>query len=470
MEAEYKRSINHNYLILTGNCEERENSYQLQMVLENDIGEILPLEMRYIDGKIKYYFEISSKQPLSRIFYKNDISFEQAKKLLLQINQLLEHSKEYLLEERHFMLQPEFIYCDLESMEIEIPFFIEYEKEIKQSFSELAEYLLQHIDHQEEKGVFLAYQFYKITRKENFVMEEILHLMEEKNEMLPTVIKESKILPIEADEEKEKFPKYEKEKLQEMQFQELEIKKADKAMIGYLMGIVFSILLFIGGLIGIKISEYSYRESIVLMGIAAMILALTLLCLFLHKRKIGNEVPIREDVMQEDTTRKDTIQEDVTKEDAIRKEVIQENAIRKDAIRKDTIQEEMIPPYRKTKTKKESYAVEEYNGNTILLGTVTTKEEGKLRGIIEGKEVEYSLDNLPITIGKLQWYADIVIKDESISRMHAKFFEKDGMVYLEDLNSTNGTRKNGILLEANEIVKVEAGDEIQLANYKLTYC
>jgi len=56
--------------------------------------------------------------------------------------------------------------------------------------------------------------------------------------------------------------------------------------------------------------------------------------------------------------------------------------------------------------------------------------------------VSHVLKDETITIGRMKGNT-IVIEDSSISLMHAKITRKDGLFYLKDLNSTNGTVVNG---------------------------
>lgn len=53
--------------------------------------------------------------------------------------------------------------------------------------------------------------------------------------------------------------------------------------------------------------------------------------------------------------------------------------------------------------------------------------------------------------------------------MHARIFLKDEDYYIEDLNSTNGTFKNGVRLKPYEQKKLSKGDEIKLATKKLIF-
>src|SRR5204863_2996109 len=56
--------------------------------------------------------------------------------------------------------------------------------------------------------------------------------------------------------------------------------------------------------------------------------------------------------------------------------------------------------------------------------------------------VSHVLKDETITIGRMKGNT-IVIEDSSISLMHAKITRKDGLFFLKDLNSTNGTVVNG---------------------------
>lgn len=75
--------------------------------------------------------------------------------------------------------------------------------------------------------------------------------------------------------------------------------------------------------------------------------------------------------------------------------------------------------------------------------------------------VAAQLDSEALTVGKQKGEVDFVLEKESVSRVHARIFREGEMVYLEDLNSTNGTFKNGLRLQPYEKRRLEEGDEIR---------
>lgn len=78
----------------------------------------------------------------------------------------------------------------------------------------------------------------------------------------------------------------------------------------------------------------------------------------------------------------------------------------------------------------------------------------------EGKLL-VSLERPSLSIGKKKEEVDLALKDASVSRIHARITKEEGDIYLEDLNSTNGTFRNGQRMLPYEKKKLEEGDEIR---------
>ncbi|HWU88172.1 MAG TPA: FHA domain-containing protein, partial [Kofleriaceae bacterium] len=74
----------------------------------------------------------------------------------------------------------------------------------------------------------------------------------------------------------------------------------------------------------------------------------------------------------------------------------------------------------------------------------------------DGAKVAQLEKGRSIVVGRAE-PADVEIPDPGLSRQHARFAWDDQGIWVEDLKSTNGTRKNG---EPVERAKVAPGDEI----------
>ncbi len=125
-------------------------------------------------------------------------------------------------------------------------------------------------------------------------------------------------------------------------------------------------------------------------------------------------------------------------------------------------------PEKKNKRRRaDFYEPKEYpesqTSQTVFLGSETDRLLGELK--YEGDETG---TNLSITtdvflIGSRQGEVNGVIRDETISRIHARITREEDCFYLEDLNSTNGTYRNGELLNYREKVRLEKNDRITFA-------
>jgi hypothetical protein len=62
---------------------------------------------------------------------------------------------------------------------------------------------------------------------------------------------------------------------------------------------------------------------------------------------------------------------------------------------------------------------------------------------------------------------DITIDDSYASGRHARLYDRDGRVYLEDLNSTNGTYVNGARVSTQQLLR--PGDVIRIGDTELRF-
>ncbi len=72
-------------------------------------------------------------------------------------------------------------------------------------------------------------------------------------------------------------------------------------------------------------------------------------------------------------------------------------------------------------------------------------------------------------IGSQRDEADGIILDDTVSRIHARITREGDGYYLEDMNSTNGTYRNGEALNYKEKVKLEKNDRISFAKQQYRF-
>ncbi len=94
----------------------------------------------------------------------------------------------------------------------------------------------------------------------------------------------------------------------------------------------------------------------------------------------------------------------------------------------------------------------------------------------EGEKIEFmlcetQLEKSPrgITLGGSAKLSDLTLKDNSLTHRHARFSYKDNNLYVEDLNSFNGTEVDGVLLKPFEPRILSSDNTLTLGEIKFTF-
>lgn len=111
---------------------------------------------------------------------------------------------------------------------------------------------------------------------------------------------------------------------------------------------------------------------------------------------------------------------------------------------------------------------EEY-GQTIYIEGPAEPVKAKRELCTSEGRVLAMLDRPITTIGKRKEEADVVLEDMSVSRLHARIVKEKEKYYIEDLNSTNGTFKNGLRLQPYERRELEPEDEIKAGRVLMVF-
>ena len=87
-----------------------------------------------------------------------------------------------------------------------------------------------------------------------------------------------------------------------------------------------------------------------------------------------------------------------------------------------------------------------------------------LRDDEDGDLTEIALFEGTVIVGKSGELSDRVIPRATVSRVHARIRFSEGACYIMDVNSRNGTFRNGEILPGGEEVRISDGDEISFAD------
>ncbi|MBW1807933.1 MAG: sigma 54-interacting transcriptional regulator [Deltaproteobacteria bacterium] len=102
-------------------------------------------------------------------------------------------------------------------------------------------------------------------------------------------------------------------------------------------------------------------------------------------------------------------------------------------------------------------------GTEVLLDKQDQPEALKLVGQLKSKPLEIKLSGNVVNLG-LEPTNDVVVKDSFISAFHCRFYKKSGAWFIVDLDSTNGTKVNGVRIGEAQL---SAGAVVTLGKFEL---
>ena len=160
MKAVLKKDAKHVYLVFEDE-EEYNEDYRFHMLLSNHIPGILPCNVRSVDEKARFYYEVTGKRSLRKVLTEDRASKALALKLLSGIVSVQEVCSDYLLDMRNIILLPEYIYMD--DTKVYFCYFPLWDSSPEKAFHVLAENMLRVIDPTDHSTVQFMYLLLHLT-------------------------------------------------------------------------------------------------------------------------------------------------------------------------------------------------------------------------------------------------------------------------------------------------------------------
>ncbi|MBR5658163.1 MAG: FHA domain-containing protein [Lachnospiraceae bacterium] len=498
MKVEYGRSnySGTTYMMLVQK-DRRDVDYQCRMVIDNVLAPFVPMTMQMRDCDVVLCLDISSRQPLSRLYERRTMDVWQIRRLLEGIAEACEVAEQYLMDVDRILLAPEYIFVEPEQNRCRFAFGFEKETTFSEELSGLLCYLLDHISRDDYECVGLAYNLYQESRKETCGIRDLLAIaMKDKpDNVSPTpeakYVSPETTKPIEVfDMDSRDVYRTAGEPVTEQGMGVRETAGKEHRIFGFLppprekhettgttrskIGrkitehipprILLHIRMFLYSvagailLIGIYLStakERSGREKMISAGgIALVCLAVgQVAAMYLHKKNGTNEVRARGSKEYTETGILNFEENYPSEGDFYPGEMENDRTSTRSAHPINAKWTE-IPTDFKTER---------------LFSRGSGRDKGCLRSRVPERTSDIIPDHFPYIIGKLEGATDHCPKSPLISRLHARLEQRSDGVYIIDLNSTNGTFINGNRLLPSQEVKLAPGDEIALADLHFLY-
>lgn len=489
MEIKYDKDMNHNYLIIKGQGEPEGDRYQIKMLTDNKIPGLLGCSTRYVNGEVYLYYEVNSLQSLATLYENKKMDKVRAIRILTGFRKMLREIQSFLLTDSGLLLRPEHIYCNYETEET---FFVYYPYENGREENTLTvfmEFLVTVIDHRDDQLVDMVYGLCQLAESGHFVADELDYYLENayfdddrrKSSLEPPLAKAAAPLPDAEYDYYDHNAKTAKNKPPMPFGQSSEAGNQNLAPVpplekGQKKKFMIMVLVSLAGALAILYIRKTYILTaqellltwILLFTFLFVFLITGMFYLFLRFSVCSEIKPEQDGELVGRSTKYYQAKSKSLffrggKDDYCNhynKAAEGESGER----RREEYEERQKEGYGYSKM-----AAGEKYGDTVFLYSAEEKRENKLYGISRGNKYHIDLNRLPCVIGKMDDCTDYCIAEASVSRMHVKFTGKENEVFMTDLNSTNGTYKNGLRLQPSETVRVEPGDEIKLGKLIFSY-
>ncbi len=467
MNAEYKRDLQNNYLILEA-PEAEEDDYRLRMAEQNEISGLLPFHSARKNGILYLHYEITSRQTLESVYEKRKMGYEDIFFLLAGIRDVLEAMQRFLLDPMQLVFDPEYLYLDPDRHRVQVCYLPGSAGSYPIAI--LAEFILKKLDHREQQAVTLGYGFYQKAMEENFSLQKTLKEILEAEETQRDNTQEQEIytdnaasyraIIDEKDSTAEKQRVYRRDNAesterggtgQRQNFRKdyardelegvpseiresygvthKERKRQPRGIADKLFQIVHPAVL-LSTLILLVLLEVVYYFGMLTVtetgGIFFLLISVEALANKFWKaskeKKKGNRwVTEEEDELYQ------------------------------------MLQEEMYATPEETSIIEETRCLvpEQEPAGICLICT-----HGGSNGMV-GQDI--FVGSSPVYVGKVKGESDVILDSPTVSRRHARLECREGVYYVKDLNSRNGTFCNGRRLRPQEQCQFVQGDEISFA-------
>lgn len=472
MEYKYYRELKHNYLIARDcgldktNCD----SYSVRIVKNGNLKGFVPCDIRTINNEYFLYYEINSLQSIKDRYASKGMGLQELIRLFSNLKKALEGLSEYLLGIENIVLDAGSIFTDLSTGEFYF-LYCPFGNQGK-DFASFVDELFDLVDHEDEAAVEMVYTCSESAQVDAVLVLDLVKKMAEgKKNVEP---KAEKIQIQEPEEPSEDYPSidYEDESLDEDY--QVPDKSEKKRAVGKrdLSGkaqILFAFLFFglLASMVFIRMNFILSDEENILSVIVMLVSAVTGIVAFLSgvkdytsgTKKLFSKKN-RKAEMESDSEDEDTDDIDLyDNEDA--EEHYREMPV-------NTWEDYDYPEENiDIATYKKPISISSGLKNADQTVVLNMEDEGEREFTLYSRNTDKTLriclGKLPLTIGKMEGCVDNVISDKSISRIHCRFSKNaDGRILLRDLNSTNGTFKNGLRLTPQEDSFIEEGDEVRI--------
>ena len=178
IEKNYRRSVNHNYMILRPEfpCI---NDYRITMVMNCNIKNLLNMDVEYIDEVVEFIYDISNLKNIGGFYERKKMKYSDLLTLFKSIINVVEDGESYLLRIEDILFDMEYVYVDERNEKVLFCYCpqADIDGDFNNNFRRFVQEIVLSTDHTDGKAAELIYGILEICNREDFLMKDIRDYM-----------------------------------------------------------------------------------------------------------------------------------------------------------------------------------------------------------------------------------------------------------------------------------------------------
>lgn len=438
MEMCYRSRGTSNYLeIELGKCEtlhETGTYYHIRMIEENDISCLLQPVSTEIDGRIYLRYDVGTQYVVGRYLRECKLTGDMLALWLGQIVDCIYEMEKFLLSSDNLVLDSEYIFYSPVTQRLNLIYVPNYEQAVTTQLKLLLEYFMQRFDASDRSGIQLLYKIHDYVSDRHCDINGIRDILGEQYSKINDIYRNDKTENNKShlySETSGKKNEYKDKKgageqcvkkgmtndtehgaYRDGKYAAKEIAFCDRHGISMMRLILISVNVLAAGYELIRyIQNKEQKISLIAAAGLGIVLVIHIICCV-----TGGAEDMDEAMEEYGRLHTDTDIDTEPKEDY--KPITDSRDIQR-----------LVP---------------------LSNGAL---EEIKLSGTV-----------LPCIVGRGRRESTYRLPTTQISRVHASIYRKDGVYYIEDRHSTNGTYVNSVRITAGKPTQLNKGDIVGFAN------
>ena len=152
-------------------------AFELGMIEHNAVKGFLKPTLKRVDCRLELGYDISSLQPLSRVLEVRTMNTDDIKDFIIDIISATKALEEFLLEASSVVLDPEYIFTDLDLKRYSF-LYIPRSENNKEEMKLLLESILDNINKEDKDCLITVYGMLKECQKRDFVINDLEELLD----------------------------------------------------------------------------------------------------------------------------------------------------------------------------------------------------------------------------------------------------------------------------------------------------